>query len=77
VTEGNDLFPDSYREKCNVAGRRFKERALFYTSRQISGHAPKGKRAEWDYDISGVYLVAILEGFTLEDSAPENIFARY
>jgi len=49
---------------------RFKERALFYTSRLISGQAPKGKRAEWGYDITGVYLVALLEDFTLDDSEP-------
>jgi len=50
---------------------RFKERALFYTSRLISGQAPKGKRAEWGYDITGVYLVALLEDFTLDDSEPD------
>ncbi len=47
---------------------RFKERALYYTSRLISDQAPKGKRAEWGYDITGVYLVALLENFILEDS---------
>ena len=39
---------------------RFKERALFYTARRISDQAPKGKRAEWGYDITEVYLVALL-----------------
>jgi predicted transposase/invertase (TIGR01784 family) len=47
---------------------RFKERTLFYTSRLISDQAPKGKRAEWGYDITGVYLVALLEDFTLDDN---------
>jgi|SRR6185437_9548790 len=50
---------------------RFKERALFYTSRLISNQAPKGKRAEWGYDITGVYLVALLEDFTLSNN-PAN-----
>jgi predicted transposase/invertase (TIGR01784 family) len=50
---------------------RFKERALFYTSRLISDQAPKGKRAEWDYNVDEVYLVAILENFVLEGS-PAN-----
>lgn len=46
----------------------FKERALFYTSRLISDQAPKGKRSAWGYNIAEVYLIALLEDFTLEDS---------
>jgi predicted transposase/invertase (TIGR01784 family) len=46
----------------------FKQRALFYTSRLISEQAPKGKRSKWGYTISGVYLIALLEDFALEDS---------
>jgi len=44
----------------------FKERALFYTSRLISDQAPKGKRNEWAYNLTEVYLIALLEDFTLE-----------
>ena len=44
---------------------RFKERALFYTSRLITDQAPKGKRAAWGYNIAEVYFVALLEDFTL------------
>jgi len=47
----------------------FKERALFYTSRLISDQAPKGKRSEWAYNLTEVYLVALLEDFTLAASA--------
>jgi predicted transposase/invertase (TIGR01784 family) len=50
----------------------FKERALFYTSRLISNQAPKGDRAAWAYNISEVYLIALLEDFTLEDSAADQ-----
>ena len=39
----------------------FKERALFYTSRLISEQAPKGKRREWNYDLTEVFFIAILE----------------
>jgi predicted transposase/invertase (TIGR01784 family) len=46
----------------------FKQRALFYTSRLITEQAPKGKRSEWGYNISGVYLIALLEDFALRDS---------
>jgi len=43
----------------------FKERALFYTSRLISDQAPKGKRSTWAYNLTEVYLIALLEDFTL------------
>ncbi|RKR81733.1 putative transposase/invertase (TIGR01784 family) [Mucilaginibacter gracilis] len=45
----------------------FKERTLFYTSRLISNQAPKGKRSAWGYNISEVYLIALLEDFTLNE----------
>ena len=51
----------------------FKERALFYTSRLISDQAPKGKRSDWGYNIAEVYLIALLEDFTLEDS-PADVY---
>ena len=51
----------------------FKERALFYTSRLISDQAPKGKRSDWGYNIAEVYLIALLEDFTLEGS-PANTY---
>ena len=44
----------------------FKERALFYTSRLISDQAPKGRRSEWAYNLTEVYLIALLEDFTLQ-----------
>jgi predicted transposase/invertase (TIGR01784 family) len=51
----------------------FKERALFYTSRMVSDQAPKGNRNAWGYNIAEVYLIALLEDFTLKDS-PENSY---
>ena len=51
----------------------FKERALFYTSRLISSEAPKGNRKGWAYNISEVYLIALLEDFTLQ-SSPANAY---
>jgi len=44
----------------------FKERALFYTSRLISASAPKGKRIDWAYNLDEIYLIALLEDFTME-----------
>jgi predicted transposase/invertase (TIGR01784 family) len=46
----------------------FKERALFYTSRLISDQAPRGRRSVWAYNLTEVYLVALLEDFTLQIS---------
>jgi len=46
----------------------FKDRALFYTSRLISNQAPKGRREEWAYNLTEVYLVALLDDFTLQIS---------
>ncbi|MDP9079436.1 MAG: Rpn family recombination-promoting nuclease/putative transposase [Bacteroidota bacterium] len=50
----------------------FKDRALFYTSRLISDQAPKGRRSEWAYNLTEVYLVALLEDFTLQISDRQN-----
>lgn len=47
----------------------FKERSLFYTSRLISDQSPKGKRSAWAYNLAEVYLIALLEDFTLDDNS--------
>ena len=52
--------------------RRFKERLLFYFARLIIDLAPKGDRMEWGYNIPEVYIIALLEDFTLEDSEPNE-----
>lgn len=44
----------------------FKQRAIFYTSRLINEQAPKGKRSEWAYNVKEVYLIALLEDFSLD-----------
>ncbi|RZL04677.1 MAG: Rpn family recombination-promoting nuclease/putative transposase, partial [Pedobacter sp.] len=40
----------------------FKKRSVYYTSRLISEQAVKGESQDWKYNITEVYLVAILEG---------------
>lgn len=42
-----------------------KERMLFYSGRLLSRQAPRGKRAHWKYAISGVYLILLMDGFSL------------
>lgn len=44
----------------------FKDRVLYYTSRAINDQVPKGNRNEWSYELKGVYMVAILDKFTLD-----------
>ncbi|WP_237249441.1 Rpn family recombination-promoting nuclease/putative transposase [Sphingobacterium faecale] len=42
-----------------------KRRMLYYGSKIISDQAPKGRRREWDYKISEVYVIVILDGFPM------------
>ncbi|TZF86383.1 Rpn family recombination-promoting nuclease/putative transposase (plasmid) [Pedobacter sp. BS3] len=44
-----------------------KKRMLYYSSKLIADQAPKGRRSEWGYQISEVYVIALLDGFTLTD----------
>jgi predicted transposase/invertase (TIGR01784 family) len=39
----------------------FKKRGIYYTSRLISQQSPKGRIKGWNYDITEVYFVGILE----------------
>ena len=57
--------------------RNFKKRAVFYTSRLISNQAPKGRRAAWGYDITEVYLVALLDGFTITELSEPHLHHVY
>jgi predicted transposase/invertase (TIGR01784 family) len=52
--------------------KNFKERALFYTSRLISEQAPSGNRSGWNYNLTKVYLIAILEDLTLDELPTNN-----
>jgi predicted transposase/invertase (TIGR01784 family) len=49
----------------------FKERALFYTSRLISNQAPKGNRSSWAYNLTEVYLIALLEDIIFETKSKD------
>ncbi|SEM17796.1 PD-(D/E)XK nuclease family transposase [bacterium A37T11] len=50
----------------------FKVRSVVYTSRQISFQAPKGRMKIWNYNLKEVYLVALLDNFTMPNSVPEH-----
>jgi hypothetical protein len=46
----------------------FKRRMLYYGSKLIADQAPKGNRKSWAYNISEVYVIALLDGFPMLDS---------
>lgn len=46
----------------------FKRRMLYYGSKLIADQAPKGKRKEWAYDISEVYVIVLMDGFAMPGS---------
>ena len=45
--------------------KNFKERSLYYGSRLITEQAPRGNRSEWAYDLKDVYVISLLEKFTV------------
>ncbi len=47
--------------------KNFKKRMLYYGSKLIADQAPKGKRKEWDYQIPDVFVIALMDGFTLTE----------
>jgi len=44
-----------------------KRRMLYYGSKLIADQAPKGKRKEWNYGISEVYVIVLMDGFHMPD----------
>lgn len=54
----------------------FEDRAMFYMSRLISEQAPRGGRRSWNYDLTPVYLVALLEDFVL-DGTPKGEYVHH
>lgn len=45
----------------------FKRRMLYYGSKLIVDQAPTGDRKSWNYDVSAVYVIALMEGFVFTD----------
>ncbi len=42
-----------------------KRRMLYYGSKLIADQAPKGGRREWNYNISEVYVIVLMDGFAM------------
>ncbi|WP_262886597.1 Rpn family recombination-promoting nuclease/putative transposase [Sphingobacterium sp. SGG-5] len=47
--------------------KNIKRRMLYYGSKLIADQAPKGRRREWDYAISEVYVIVLMDGFMMSD----------
>ncbi|WP_439257769.1 Rpn family recombination-promoting nuclease/putative transposase [Lonepinella sp. BR2271] len=54
-------------EMQRSAKKRFKERTIYYGAKLLSDQAPKGDRKNWSYNISEVYVIVIMDDFTLTD----------
>ena len=42
-----------------------KKRMLYYSGKLIADQAPRGRRSEWNYQISEIYVIVLLDGFAL------------
>ncbi len=51
-----------------------KRRMLYYGSKLIADQAPKGKRKEWNYGISEVYVIVLMDGFAMPDHKDSKNF---
>lgn len=51
-------------EVQRTAQINLKKRMLYYSSKLIADQAPKGKRRAWNYAITEVYIVVLMDGFT-------------
>jgi predicted transposase/invertase (TIGR01784 family) len=47
--------------------KNFRERSLFYASRLITEQAPRGNRRAWAYALTDVYVISLLEKFTVSE----------
>lgn len=55
-------------EVQRTAQVNLKRRMLYYGSKLIADQAPKGKRHAWNYGISEVYVIVLMDGFYMPDA---------
>lgn len=46
---------------------------LYYGSKLISDQAPKGSRKHWNYGISEVYVIVLMDGFRFSESSEARV----
>lgn len=51
-----------------------KRRMLYYGSKLIADQAPKGNRKEWNYAVTEVYVIVLMEGFAMPDGEDDKDF---
>ena len=61
-------------EVQRTAQLNLKKRMLYYSSKLISDQAPKGNRRGWNYAISEVYIIVLMDGFMMPDAGDEKYF---
>lgn len=50
------------------------KRMLYYGSKLIADQAPKGRRTEWKYNITEVYVIVLMDGFMMPGVADSKEF---
>jgi len=61
-------------EVQRTAQDNLKKRMLYYSSKLIADQAPKGNRRAWNYAISEVYIIVLMDGFAMPDAGDEKYF---
>jgi len=61
-------------EVQRTAQDNLKKRMLYYSSKLIADQAPKGNRRAWNYGISEVYIIVLMDGFAMPDAGDEKYF---
>ena len=51
-----------------------KKRILYYAAKLTTDQAPKGNRQSWKYDFHEVYVIVLMEGFTISDANPTGLY---
>lgn len=52
-------------EVQRISQQFLKKRMLYYICKIISDQAPKGRRSDWNYGISEVYQIVLMDGFAM------------
>ncbi|WP_437920404.1 Rpn family recombination-promoting nuclease/putative transposase [Sphingobacterium sp. LRF_L2] len=55
-------------EVQRTAQVNLKRRMLYYGSKIIADQAPKGNRKAWNYEVTEVYVIVLMDGFVLPDA---------
>src|SRR5690606_4002422 len=54
-----------------------KSRILYYGSKLITDQAPKGSRRLWNYQLSEVYVIVLMDGFSMPGSTDKDRYIHH